>query len=110
MGLSIEWGDATALPSEHRLFESIGSWKHGGIAIADNSGFLPEFTDDGIIWLDRDWPLMVGGDHLCAIPVKRERDGERFSIKTHAATILWLSREYRWTIEDHDLGRYYNVR
>ena len=95
-----DWEPVIMLPDEHRLFPLRGNpfkW----IAIADNSGAVPEATDDGVLWLDFDWNLLIcAPDNVLAIPVKRQSDGERFSTVTNASTLLYLSSTFEWPIED----------
>lgn len=49
-------------PHDHRLFreEATGRW-----AVADNSGTLPEDTEDGILWIDGSRTIsIVNGSYL----------------------------------------------
>jgi len=106
----IKWNAPVPLPSGHRMFSSGDDpFKH--VAIADNSGRTPESTDDGILWLDFEWPLMITSpDRVLSVPVKRERDDERFSTVVDTATLLYLSATFQWTIQDQDDNTYYTVR
>ena len=101
------WEPVIMLPDEHRLFPLKGNpfkW----VAIADNSGITPDQTDDGVLWLDFDRPLLIDADDvvtvptqsILSIPVKRQRDGERFSTVTNMSTMLYLSATFNWPIED----------
>ena len=101
------WEPVIVLPDEHRLFPLHGNpfkW----VAIADNSGITPDQTDDGVLWLDFDRPLLIDADDvvtvptqsILSIPVKRQRDGERFSTVTNMSTMLYLSATFNWPIED----------
>lgn len=110
------WG--TPLPDGHRIIEGIDRDRQYRWAIMDNSGDRPEVTDEGILWLDRDRPLLiateivdlVGGhgiEHF-QIPVITE-DGRKAYTPTNARSILMLSRFMRWTIEDESRGHYYTV-
>lgn len=47
-------------------------------AIADNSGEVPQYTEDGVLWLDFTRPLQVG-TRFCGIPVTCERGNSRES-------------------------------
>jgi hypothetical protein len=105
-----KWGGAYGLPSGHRLFYDTAAGATR-VAIADDSANQPQDTDDGILWLDQDQAIIVNYDwEGGSIPVTRDSDGERFSIKVNTATVLDLSRQFRWTIEDVDGGKFYNVR
>lgn len=100
LGYPYQWEPVIPLPDEHRLFPINGNpfkW----VAIADNSGRTPEDTDDGVLWLDFDWNLIISApDGVLCIPVKRDPSGERFSTVTNMSTMLFLSATYNWPIED----------
>lgn len=105
------WSGPTNLPDGHRIFERQGP---DGLerAIADDSGRTPELTDDGLLFLDPSRSLIVmaeGEDEHLAIPLIDER-GKRTRTPTDAASLLYLSREYGWTIHDEVRERFYNVR
>ena len=94
-----KWGTVMMLEDGHRLFPTGDPTK---IAIADNSGREPQDCDDGILWLDFDWNLIISSpDGVICIPVKRS-DGERFSTITDVSTLLQLSAMYGWPIEDQN--------
>lgn len=114
----IKWeGAGTPLPDGHRIFETHDNG-HGEAswAIADDSGHYPEGTDDGVLWLDPSRCLLVDKDEsfdppreYIAIPLV-DSDGKRTRTHSNAATILFLSRFLRWTIEDKVHGRYFNAK
>lgn len=106
-----KWGVITTLADEHRLFHEERAMDEGvRIAIADNSGRTPEDTDDGILWLDFEWNLIISSpDAVLCIPVKRDSDSERFSTITNMSTMLYLSSEFGWQIEDQISGTLYGV-
>lgn len=57
-----KWGAGYPLPSGHRLFfDTAGGAERA--ALADDSAKLPQDTDDGILWLDRDQCIIVNGDY-----------------------------------------------
>lgn len=108
--VSARWmGAGVPLPDGHTIHESVeqpGRW-----AISDESGDYPELTDDGLLWLDNG-----GGDEsdfrcldgdLPSIPLVSDA-GEETRTPTDTATILFLSRFLRWTINAGP--NYYNVR
>ena len=108
---SYTWnGSPIHLPDGHRLFvtddDGYGSV---GYALADESGATPEATDDGVLWLDPTRCLRVGGEDKPNIPLLTE-DGTETRTITDCATILYLSKLQRWTIEDVKLGAYYEAR
>ena len=100
------WGQITQLEDGHRLFYSVDNRtvEEGGavrIAITDDSGRTPDSSDDGVLWLDFDWNLIISSpDGVMCIPVKRESDGEQFSTVSDISTLLYLSAEFDWPIED----------
>lgn len=112
LGVSVcEWeGSGWELPDGHRIFatRNNGRGEHAW-AIADESGGLPEDTDDGVLWLDQSRPLGVG-EGTPTIPLRRESDGAPVRTITDPPTILMLSRMLRWTIADEARGHTYNVR
>jgi hypothetical protein len=103
------WEPVIPLPDEHRLFPLRGNpfkW----IAIADNSGVSPEQTDDGVLWLDFDWNLIISSpDAVLLIPIKRQSNGERTTTITDASTMMYLSSTFNWPIEDQFDGTIYVV-
>lgn len=116
---TIKWeGAGTPLPDGHRIFETHEGPEPGTSqwAIADESGDTPDQTDDGILWLDPTRCLSVARDesfdppreHI-SIPLLTS-EGERTRTPSDAATVLYLSRMLRWTIEDETRGHYYNAR
>ena len=103
-----KWGVVTTLDDGHRIFYLDDDITK--IAIADNSGREPQGTDDGILWLDFDWNLIISSpDNVLCIPVKRESDGERFSTVTNMSTILYLAQEFDWPIEDQNTDTLYSI-
>lgn len=104
------WNAPANLPDGHRLFYgATGSEDHDAynkVAIADGSGGMPHTTDDGVLFLDQSRPLTVSRN-ICLIPVISE-SGVPWTTASDAATILRLSREFRWTVTDGT--HYYNVR
>lgn len=49
------WTLVTRLPGEHRIFRDA----NGRLALADNSGDTPDTTDDGVLYLDFNWPVQL---------------------------------------------------
>ena len=102
-----KWGTMTRLPDEHRIFPLADSTHK--FAIADNSGLEPQDTDDGVLWLDFDWNLMISSpDEVILVPIKDEQ-GERHSTITNMSTLLYLSHEFNWPIEDQVSGTLYTI-
>jgi len=110
-------GAGTLLPSGHTIFETHDGEDGSMWAIADESGDRPDTTEDGVLWLDPSRCLLVAKDdsfdeprEFTQIPVIKESDGKRYHVGCDAATILFLSRFFRWTIVDQDNGAFYNMR
>jgi hypothetical protein len=108
------------LPDEHRIFRATHdcvrrNYPHGHVrevgagvwAIADNSGETPDQTDDGILWLDFNNRIMVGGkDRSPTIPVLSS-EGKRHVVGVNPATLFVLSDMFRWTLNVN--GRLYRA-
>lgn len=54
-----EWSFALKLPSGHTLF-GYPEPGYTRYAIADESGSTPEATDDGVLWINRNYPILIG--------------------------------------------------
>jgi hypothetical protein len=112
------WASPVTLPDEHRIFHgSLNPFTNDkavveqskGVAIADNSGYWPDETDDGVLWLDMDWNLIISSpDKVLCVPVKNDA-GERFSTVTDMSSLLYLSAEFNWPIEDQITGQTYTI-
>lgn len=104
-----QWEPVIMLPDGHRLFPIKGNpfkW----IAIADNSALEPQDTDDGVLWLDFDWDLIISSpDAVLLIPVKHDMTGDRTTTITDASTLLYLSATFNWLINDQHDGTTYVV-
>lgn len=60
----------------HKFFRHLPS---GRMAVADYSGFTPDQTEDGILWVDYDRPARLQADAVI-IPVRSERDGRGYHV------------------------------
>lgn len=122
---TIQWMPAIKLPDGHRLFPMLVGRDNPFhdkalplVAITDNSGRKPEDTEDGILWLDFDWNLIISSPYaVLLIPVRRDCykpgfDGndDRFTTVTDMSTMMYLSNKYRWPIEDQFDGSTYTVK
>ena len=96
MTITYEWTESLRLPDGHRVFRA-GMGRRW--AIADNSGDLPENTDDGILWLDLDRPIAAAG--IATVPLKDEA-GKQSVFVTDVRTMLLLSDKFAWAIEAKD--------
>ena len=85
------WKLVLTVPNHgHRYFEETGT---GRIGVADNSGHYPEQTEDGVLYLDRDRAIEIGGDERVSamIPLMRP-DGERCATGETAAGGLLVAK------------------
>lgn len=94
------WKCITTLPDGHRLFQGRG-FSPLRTAIADSSGRTPGQTDDGVLWLDHNRPLIAAVGLNCIIPLVTT-DGEKTSTPSNMQTLLILAVQFRWEI----LGAY----
>jgi len=60
----------------HKFFRHLSS---GRIAVADYSGYTPDQTEDGILWVDYDRPARLQSD-AAIIPVTDDRCGGGYSV------------------------------
>ena len=58
-----EWRKILQFKGGHRYFRD----RRNRVAIADDSGATPDDTDDGVLYLDRDRPVVIG--QSCSIPL-----------------------------------------
>jgi hypothetical protein len=89
------------LPDGHRLFTKED---HAGVLIADDSGHVPDQTDDGELWLDTSSPLLIiqwkHDDEVktsCAIPLK-DNDQTPTRTTSDPITLLYLAARYDWPV------------
>lgn len=85
-------------PKGHRVFREVGS---GRLAIADNSGNVPSETDDGVLWLNTDRPLMLAhGNHgmRVNIPLIVERTGDTSMTLGAFESALTLAKKLNWSV------------
>lgn len=94
--MRVIWPQPEQLPSGHRLF----SVEPRRVAIADESGPTPAQTDDGVLWLDFDRPLMIGLHNM--IPLVDD-GGEQHRTGADAATVLLLAARYGWELDTGDV-------
>jgi hypothetical protein len=96
------WATPILLKDGHRLFPSEAD-PFKQVAIADSSGREPQDTDDGILWLDFERPLLVLRQHFnsetCSIPLLCADDSFTRTL-TDVSTLLYLSATFKWPIVD----------
>lgn len=74
MSRSYSWQRLFKVKRGHAFFYDASSKRY---AIADDSGRSPEFTDDGVLWLDESRPAQVvlhDGRFVVELPLIVERD------------------------------------
>lgn len=75
--MSDKWRLLYSREDDHKLFREVSS---GRLAIADNSGYYPPDTDDGVLYLDITYPIemgWVGQDAVTLITAQvKNADGE----------------------------------
>lgn len=102
--MSHKWNKSTRLEKGgHRIFQSRvqpDKW-----AIADNSGYYPEDTEDGVLWLDFTRPLRVAVEAQvlkASIPVTKR--GEEYTTPAGADAIATLATMFpSWRIEASEI-------
>ena len=107
--MSPVWTHTNPLPDGHTLFFTDTKQYPTLIAIADESGDKPEDTDDGILWLDFDRPLMAGTHKddpddpnsrvrsYCSIPLKTP-DSEETRTVSDIPTLFLLAAWFNWPV------------
>lgn len=100
------WEFWRRLDGAHKVFRDpeTGRW-----AIADDSGDLPERTEDGIIWIDAGQPIAVspwsyGGQHI-GVGAWLERGGGATRFSTSTSGMLWLAARLGLEVDTPD-GRF----
>lgn len=95
-------------PKGHRIFrdarDDFKAPEQRGWAIADNSGSLPNNTDDGVLWLDFTRPIRVSiGEYAGAtLPVRKDRDGSQhgYHVSVGIEAFLTIRKNFRsWPVE-----------
>jgi hypothetical protein len=74
----------------HKIFAERST---GRLAIADDSGLIPELTEDGLLWvdMDRDIRLDAVGSRICGrLPLVDEK-GRESHTPTTIKLALWLA-------------------
>lgn len=71
----VRWKKIRDFKKEHKFFRE---WSTGRIAIADRSGFWPEETDDGVLFLDLSRKIKLTREGLAWVPLVNQ-DGDELS-------------------------------
>ena len=74
----------------------------GQIACADDSGYCPEDTEDGILWLNRNKPIVLGSSDsgiYITTPVICDRTSQEANIISGLAELLYLVEHHGMEVE-----------
>ena len=102
-----KWLTEEKLPDGHRIFGRPGPDGYE-YAIADDSGELPEDTDDGVLYLDVTRCLSMSTKWAPTIPL-RDEEGERRSTISDGPTVMYLAATLGWIVADEVRNRFYTV-
>lgn len=80
----------------HKWFEDLQS---GRIACADYSGNYPDQCDDGVIWLNRELPIVIRECSLAYVPGIKASTDEPCSIGSGLSEVIYLIREQGMEVE-----------
>ena len=100
MSARYSWTCALRITNGHRYFKDADS---GRIAVADDSGALPDRTDDGVLWLVPEGPvtLELRKGHIYGwIPVTRQSDGgDTYSVSEYAVDAMRVAETFGLKVE-----------
>jgi hypothetical protein len=68
----------------------------GRYAIVDRSGYSPDQSDDGRLWLNFNEPILLGG-HETVVPVKNS-GGSPYGVFVDPPTAIALSERFDWAL------------
>jgi hypothetical protein len=74
----------------HRYFQDQES---AGVSVCDNSGRVPEETDDGIQWIARDRPVRINMQGCSYVPTMAE-DGSEHQVLETALDALHVAKAF----------------
>lgn len=87
-------------PLSHGVFRDRHS---GAYAIADDSGHFPDETDDGVLWIDLNRPILL--DNWARLPLVDEQ-GEESVTPITPSEALWYANRFSLVIESSGGARY----
>lgn len=100
----MKWQFLQRCPYNHKWFRCGES---GRIACADDSGETPDKTDDGVLWLDKELPIILSsnadGNLVITTPVFAQKSWgqERACIISGLDELLYLVQEHGMWVEVH---------
>lgn len=88
------WERLVRIPNGHKLFRDNLS---GKISVCDDSGRVPDLTDDGPLWVQTDEPIVLSeqfktSSMVGSVPVIKDRTGEKCMTLAGPREIIWLVR------------------
>jgi hypothetical protein len=98
-----KWTCELRITNGHRYFKDAVS---GRIAVADNSGDLPDRTDDGVLWLVPEGPVTLDlkkGHVYGWIPVTKDPDGgDTYSVSEYAVDAMRVAETFGLQVDFSD--------
>lgn len=96
-----QWEKLVRIPRGHRFFRDKLS---GKVSVCDDSGTRPHLTDDGILWIQQDKPILLqeqfeSAHVMASVFVTKDRTGESLSILSGPREVLWLIRNLGMSIK-----------
>ena len=95
-----EWKCVRNSKHNHKFFQHMIDGKPCGLAIADQSGYYPHETDDGVLWVDMSKPIIMGENKeyniriTCAVRKELYLEDEDSVCSLSLAEALWLLGEF----------------
>lgn len=94
-----KWKSLYRVHKGHKVFEEVGT---GRLAIADDSGDLPELTEDGLLWIDLSRKIWLETASCARLPLIDDKGRE-----SHTPTSMGLAR---WLAEKTGKGIFHEHR
>lgn len=88
-----KWTLLKRISGGHKFFWLVSDHSYGTVGVADDSGYTPDQTDDGVMLLDMNRPVFMSRDHN-SIPLIREHDGTMSSSPCGAEEALWVASTF----------------
>jgi len=91
------WHLQRAIKGNHKWFQDLET---GHLACADNSGHYPDETDDGILFLNKEKPIVMGkSDHIFISTPVLNPTGGMSHIISGLAEMIYLVQEHGMQVE-----------
>ena len=97
--MSKHWHKIIGFNDGHRYFERTQGKDRGRIGIGDQSGFFPDETDDGVLWLDQERPIVISmkSRNYCSIPLV-DPNGGKCSTVTNPYEALRVAETFQMQV------------